>query len=263
MASEHDISSDRPTVQTLCPSPPIQRSAATHYPEPPSSRAGLLVAALTALLVFSPRASAEDATGPTKAPASDAPTTERRPPSTDAPDPEAPNGDPPDSAAPNEQRPDLLVTVAADLKYGFWRESEVTRGDMVIRDESETSELARVGLEAFFGGMPVRESRFTLGALLQAGVLASNEFAFPWPGAAALVGATVGPAERRNFSFVLAGVGAQGIPALTPAVPAAYLRVGTSVDGMVIAAGVDVAALEGVSLYLFGIELGWGRYFGL
>lgn len=147
--------------------------------------------------------------------------------------------------------------VTGDLKYGFGRERGVIREDMFIGDEWETYELGRGGVGAFVGGMPSPLSKFTLGARLRVETLVMKDGVIPLLSGAASAGVTLGEPRKRQFGFVLAGVGAEGIPALTPAIFAAHLLGGTSVDGVVLAAGVDVGLMREFSYFLFGVEIGW------
>ncbi len=152
----------------------------------------------------------------------------------------------------------VLVTATADLKLGFVQEQGVTHEDM---SNAETSEMARAGFGALVGGMPFSESRFTLGARLREETFVWEEAIVPVLSGTALAGVTFGKPRERQFQFILVGVGAEGIPALTPPIFAVHLLGGTSMDGLVLAAGVDVGSIEDFSYILFGVEIGWGRYY--
>jgi hypothetical protein len=144
----------------------------------------------------------------------------------------------------------------ADVKYGVLRAPGANDQDTYDADAWSVSGLGRFGGNLLVGGMPSKESPFVVGGLLHGGAFFAPGGLIPDLGVAVMMGPIIGPSQAPRFGFFLIGVGAEILPG---PIFSAHMKAGASLDGLVLAAALDVGLREGASYYLLGVELGWGR----
>lgn len=115
----------------------------------------------------------------------------------------------------------------------------------------------QVGGALGLAGVPGETSGFTLGARVRSGALFSEE-TIGYIGTQMLVGSTSGARKDNRFNFIFGGVGFENYFDYNSSAVTGHFFAGTSVGGLILSGGIDVAIGSEVGYAIFGIEVGFG-----
>ncbi len=116
----------------------------------------------------------------------------------------------------------------------------------------------QVGGALALAGMPGETSGFTLGARIRSGALFSSDPTLGYLGMQMLMGGTTGPRKDNKFTFITGAVGFENYFDQERSAITGHFLAGTSLGGMIVSGGIDVAAGSEVAYVIFGLELGFG-----
>ncbi len=116
----------------------------------------------------------------------------------------------------------------------------------------------QVGGALAFAGLPGETSGFTLGARVRSGAIFSSDPTLGYLGMQMLIGGTTGPRKNNQFTFITGAVGFENYFGQNRSALTGHFFAGTSLGGLIVAGGVDVALGDDVAYALFGLEIGFG-----